>query len=180
MKIAVFCSSSENVSPSLLAEAELIGETLAEAGFEVVFGGCKSGCMGALAQGVLSRKGRLVGVIPQMDFVAGLVQENLSESHVVPSLSSRKESMNALADGFVVLPGGVGTLDEALEVLALKSIGGFKKPIIFYNYLDLWTPFLEAMELLVQHRLIRQPLDELLVVLDKPERLRDHLKNVLL
>lgn len=174
MRIAVFCSSSAGVSPMVFSETELIGETLAQEGHEVVFGGCISGCMGALANGVLRKKGRLIGVIPQLDFMEGTVQLGLAEQHIVPSLSSRKEKMIALSDGFVVMPGGLGTLDEALEVLAIKACGNFEKPIVFYNFLDLWTPFLEAMELLVQQKFIRQPLHQLLVVLDKPDAIREH------
>lgn len=178
MKVAVFCSSSHDVSPMILSEMERVGEALALGGHDVVYGGCSDGCMGRLAQGVLNKKGRLVGVIPQMDFMQrNRVQEGLNEQHVVPTLSSRKEKMIALADAFVVFPGGLGTLDEALEVLALKSLGGFEKPIFFYNFLDLWTPFLEVLELMVQQRLIRHSLDQVLVVLDKPETLSEHLKR---
>jgi uncharacterized protein (TIGR00730 family) len=182
MKVAVFCSSSHDVSPMILSEMERVGSELAAKGHDVVYGGCSDGCMGTLARGVLGKKGRLIGVIPQMDFIENRVQEGLSEQHVVPTLSSRKEKMIQIADAFVVFPGGIGTLDEALEVLALKSLGGFEKPIFFYNFLDLWTPFLEALELMVQQRLIRHPLDQVLVVLDKPETLSEHLeryKNVL-
>lgn len=176
MRVAVFCSSSASVSPSFLAEAELVGQVLAEAGHTVVYGGADAGCMGALARGVQSRKGRLVGVIPEMDFMEGLVQEGLSEQFTVPTLSSRKTVMIEKADAFLVFPGGLGTLDEALEVMALKSAGSLDKTIIFYNYLDVWSPFLESLEILVQQRMIRRRLDEIVLVLDKPAQLREHLR----
>lgn len=179
MKLAVFCSSSENVSPMFFSEIEILGEGLAEDGHEIVYGGANSGCMGALATGVLRKKGRLIGVIPQMDFMLGLVQDGLSEQHVVPTLSSRKEAMIELADAFIVFPGGLGTLDEALEVLALKSLGNLQKPVVFYNFLGVWTPFLEALDLLSEQRMIRHRLSELLQVLDKPELLRENFKHVL-
>src|SRR5258707_603576 len=115
MKIAVFCSSSEAVSPMLRSEIERLGEVLAEDGHAVIYGGANCGCMGSLAKGVLSHRGHLVGVIPEMDFMQGLVQDGLSERHVVPTMSARKEAMNQLADAFVIYPGGLGTLDEALE-----------------------------------------------------------------
>lgn len=178
MKIAVFCSSSDRVTPLLLSEIERVGEVLAQDGHEVIYGGSNTGCMGALARGVLSQKGRLVGVVPEMDFMQEVVQEGLSERHVVPNLSDRKTVMNALAEAFLVYPGGLGTLDEALEVLALKSLGNMQKPVIFYNFLGVWTPFLECLELLREQSLIRQPLSELLHVLDKPEALSENLRNV--
>lgn len=179
MKIAVFCSSSDNLSPMLLAEALEIGEILAADGHEIIYGGASTGCMGALAEGVLRRQGHLVGVVPEMDFMAGLVQLGLTSRHVVPTLSARKEKMIALADAFLVLPGGLGTLDEALEVLALKSLGSLQKQVVFYNFLGVWTPFLEALDLLVEQRLIRQPLKQLLQVLDKPSELSENFKHAL-
>lgn len=160
-----------------LSEIEVLGEVLAEDGHEVIYGGANGGCMGALARGVLSRRGKLIGVVPEMDFMEGLVQEGLTERRVVPTLSARKVVMNEMADAFIVYPGGLGTLDEALEVLALKSCGSLEKPVIFYNFLSVWTPFLEALELLVQQNLVRKPLASLLHVLDKPEQLRENLKH---
>ncbi len=179
MKIAVFCSSSDDVSPMFFSEIEMIGELLAEDGHEVIYGGTNTGCMGALARGVQTKKGRLVGVIPKMDFMQNVVQTGLSDQHVVPTLSSRKEVMIQLADAFLVYPGGLGTLDEALEVLTLKSLGTLDKPVVFYNFLGVWTPFLEALDLLTEQRMIRHRLDELVQVLDKPSQLRENFTHVL-
>ncbi len=170
MKIAVFCSSSTDVSPMFLDEIERLGEALAEKGHTIVYGGCNTGCMGALARGVQRKKGELIGVIPQMDFALGIVQPGLSQEKVVPTLSSRKEVLISLADAFLVYPGGIGTLDEVFEVLALKSLGIVKKPLVFYDFLNTWSPFLEYMETLVQIRMIRHRLDELLTVENQFER----------
>lgn len=177
MKIAVFCSSSTDVSPMLLDEIERLGEYLAEDGHSVVYGGANAGCMGALATGVLRKKGQLIGVVPEMDFMMGLVQHSLTERHSVLSMGERKHAMIALADAFLVYPGGLGTLDEALEVLALKSVGTLQKPMVFYNFLGLWTPFLESLDLLRESRLIRRKLEDLFHVLDKPEALRENFKE---
>jgi uncharacterized protein (TIGR00730 family) len=179
MKIAVFCSCSEGLSPLFFAEMEQLGEALAKDGHEIIYGGANTGCMGALARGVQSQRGRLIGVVPEMDFMNGLVQKGLTEQRIVPTLSSRKVVMNELAEGFIVFPGGLGTLDEALEVMALKSLGNFAKPIVFYNFLGVWTPFLEALELLAEQRLIRTPLRELLRVVDKQDELRENFKHAL-
>lgn len=170
MKIAVFCNSSENIAPIYLSEIESLGEELASAGHTLVYGGCDTGCMGALARGFFARRAKVIGVIPKMDFAAGIVQEGLSEQKVVPTLSSRKEAMNELADGFLIYPGGLGTLDEAFEVLALKSLGTMQKPVVFYNFLETWTPLIEALELLVANRMIRHDLNELFVTANKREQ----------
>jgi len=178
MNVAVFCSSSENVSPMFLSEIERLGESLAKGGHTVVYGGATAGCMGALARGVLGKKGKLIGVVPKMDFIEGLVQPGMTELHEVTNFSDRKTMMIRLSDAFIVYPGGIGTLDEAFEVLALKSIGTLPKPILFYNFLDAWNPLLECMEVLVQNRMIRQNLSELLTVIDKHETLVEYCKHV--
>ncbi|MBX3021849.1 MAG: TIGR00730 family Rossman fold protein [Bdellovibrionales bacterium] len=177
MRVGVFCSCSDKVSPFFLSEIESLGETLAKDGHEVIYGGATGGCMGRLADGVRAGGGRLVGVLPEMDFMDGLEHAGLCERHVVRDLASRKTKMNEIADAFIIYPGGIGTLDEAFEVLALKSCGSLRKPVIFYNFMDVWTPLIQAMEILVQQQLIRHPLDELLVVLDKPEQVREHLRK---
>ncbi len=178
LRIGVFCSSSETVSPMLLSEIELLGQNLAADGHQIVFGGATPGCMGALARGVLRSRGKLIGVVPLMDFMEGIVQPGLSEIFEVPTLSSRKEVMMRESDAFIVYPGGLGTLDEAFEALALKSLGSQRKTVVFYNFLGIWTPLLEALQLLIQANFIRESLDELVTVIDKQDDLRDHFRNV--
>ena len=116
MRVAVFCSCNDQVSPLILAEIESLGEALAKDGHVVVYGGATGGCMGRLAEGVRAHNGHLVGVLPEMDFMDGLEHPGLSERHVVDNLSSRKTMMNDLADAFIIYPGGMGTLDEAFEL----------------------------------------------------------------
>lgn len=178
MRIGVFCSSSESVSPMLLSEIELLGQNLARDGHEIVFGGATPGCMGALARGVLRGGGKLIGVVPLMDFMEGIVQPGMHEIFEVPTLSSRKEVMMSQSEAFIVYPGGLGTLDEAFEALALKSLGSQRKPIVFYNFLGIWTPLMEALQLLIQQNFIRESLDDLVAVMDKQDDLREYFNNV--
>ena len=177
MKVGVFCSASDSVSPIFLAEIEHLGEALSQDGHQIVYGGATPGCMGALARGVLRSRGHLIGVVPQMDFMEGLVEPQLSEVKTVPTLSSRKQVMLEIADAMVVFPGGLGTLDEAFEALALKATGSLGKPIIFYNFLGVWSPLLESLELLHAQNLIKSPLDRLIRVIDKSTDLRQHLRD---
>ena len=177
MRVGIFLSSTERVSPMLLSEAELLGEALARDHHVIVYGGATPGCMGALARGVKRAKGRLVGVVPEMDFMEEIVEKGLSERHVVPTLSSRKVKLIEESDAFIIFPGGLGTLDEAFEALAIKSIGGLDKPIVLYNFLGVWTPLLETLELLIQQNLVRDRLEDLMTVIDNLEDLREHLKR---
>jgi uncharacterized protein (TIGR00730 family) len=177
MIVGVFLSSSANVAPVFLSAAEQIGQDLARAGFPVLYGGSNMGCMGALAQGVLRERGRLIGVLPEMDFMDGIVQEGLTEKIVVSDLSERKCHMIDRSDAFLFLPGGLGTLDEIMEVLALRQVGLHTKPSVFYNFLGFWTPLLEALETFGQQRMISARLDELFVVLERPEDVLTYLNE---
>lgn len=179
MKVCVFCSCSEGISPMLISEMENLGEALAQDGHEVIYGGSAPGCMGALKRGVKRAGGRIIGVIAEMEFMDGIVEDDLDERHVTSTLMERKDRMIQLADAMVVFPGGLGTLDEAFEAMALKSIGTLKKPLIFYNFLGVWSPLIEALELLRQQRLVRVPLEQVFRVVDKPEELREHLRNAI-
>lgn len=177
MKVAVFCSCSATVNEFFMTEIHELGRALAKDGHAVVYGGSSGGCMGALAAGVLKEKGQLIGVVPDMDFMDGRLQENLTEHHRVLGLSARKERMNDLADAFIIFPGGLGTLDEAFDVLALKSCGSLRKPVLFYNYMDVWTPLIETLYLLAQQNLIRTPIEELFRVVDKVSEVRENLRD---
>jgi uncharacterized protein (TIGR00730 family) len=179
LNVTVFCSCSEGVSPLFLVEAENLGAELARLGHTVVYGGSNGGCMGALAQGTLSEGGRLVGVIPELGFMDGQHHDGLTEKLLVPTMAARKTAMIEMGEAFLIFPGGVGTLDEAFEVLALKNIGAIQGPILFYNFLDVWTPLLDAMELMVEQNLIRKPLNQMLRVLDKASELRENLEYAL-
>lgn len=170
LKVAVFLSSSTQVSSVFLEEAFNLGVELAKAEITTVYGGANCGCMGRLADGVLSKKGKLVGVIPEMDFLEGLVHEKLDQKILVPTLSARKVRLIEESDAFIVFPGGIGTLDEVTEVLALNCIEdsakAHSKPVIFYNHLGFWTPFLESLEIMGQQRMLYKPIDQLYQVFD--------------
>lgn len=158
---------------------ETVGEELVRLGHEVVYGGSTAGCMGALAQGVLNAGGSLVGVIPELQFMDGNRHGALSKEVRVATMAERKTAIIQMADAFLIFPGGIGTLDEAFEVLALKNIGAIQGPILFYDFMDSYKPLLEALQLMVEQRLIRKPLSELLRVLDKPSDLGENLINAL-
>lgn len=175
--IGVFLSSVSDVSPLFLSEAEAFGRLLAQSHYGVVYGGSNTGCMGELAQGVLSANGRLIGVVPEMDFAGGIVQEGMAEKILVRNLSDRKSHMIERSDAFVIFPGGLGTLDEVSEVLAQRQIKTHEKPIIFYNYLDYWSPFLDCLETFYQQRMISTPVHDLIQVFEDGPRVLEYLNR---
>jgi uncharacterized protein (TIGR00730 family) len=170
--VGVFLSSSDRVSAHFLEEAERLGARLAKEGFSVVYGGASCGCMGALAKGVKAEKGPLIGVVPEIDILTEVVEEDLTEKILVPSMSARKEHMMERSDAFVIFPGGVGTLDEVTDVLCLKALNSSltkDKPVAFYNYMGFWDPFIESLEIMNQQRMVSSSLDRMYQVFSELE-----------
>lgn len=135
--------------------------------------------MGQLARGVLSQGGTLTGVIPEIDILNEVVQEQLTEKVLVKTMGERKERMIRMADSFIAFPGGIGTLDEITDLLCAKSLKAPEasgKPLVFYNYMGFWTPFLESLEIMVQARMISTPLDQMYKVFETSEEVIGYLK----
>ncbi len=144
--ICVFCGSSDSVHKDYKLAAYQMGELLAKRNISLIYGGGKTGLMGAVANGVFENGGEVVGVIiPSMNTEA-LAQNNLSRMEVEPSMHARKARMHALADAFVALPGGFGTLDELFETLTWKQIGEHNKPTGLLDVRGYYQPMLKMIE----------------------------------
>jgi uncharacterized protein (TIGR00730 family) len=128
-RICVFCGSHPGASPVYAETARTLGETLARRGLGLVFGGGKVGLMGAVADGALAAGGEAIGVIPHALVVREVAHQGLTELRVVDSMHERKALMAELSDGFLVLPGGIGTMEEFFEVWTWAQLGLHEKPI---------------------------------------------------
>jgi len=131
--VAVYCGSSNDVDPHWFALARGVGEHLAQADIEIVYGGGNVGLMGAVANGAMESGGRVRGVIPSRLLGREVEHPNLTELMVVPSMSERKNIMLHLADAFIALPGGFGTFEEIFEVATLTILGYHDKPVGLLN-----------------------------------------------
>lgn len=131
--ICIFAASSPNIDDKYIAAAESFGRCLAEHGFDLIFGGGRTGLMGACARGVYSKGGRIVGVIPEKLNQPGIPFEHCSEMIVTKDMHERKATMERLSSGFVTLPGGVGTLEELMEVLTFNQLGYIDAPVVIFN-----------------------------------------------
>lgn len=131
--LCVYCSSSDRLDPKYAAAAEELGHALVARGFGLVYGGGKTGLMGAVARAVKARGGRVVGVIPEFMKVRELAFDAADELVTVVTMRERKLLMEARADAFVALPGGFGTLEEILEILTLRQLAVVQKPCVFFN-----------------------------------------------
>jgi len=128
--VAVFCGSSFGNDPAYRQAAEALGSGLARAGIRLVYGGGRIGLMGTLADAVLHAAGEVVGVIPEFLCAAEIAHDALTRLEITDSMHARKRRMFELADAFVALPGGIGTLDETIEILTWRQLGLHAKPIL--------------------------------------------------
>jgi uncharacterized protein (TIGR00730 family) len=135
ISVTVFCGSSPGAAPEYLAAAQALGEGIARQGMNLVFGGGNVGLMGAVAGAALGAGGHVTGIIPDFLRAREIEFPGLSELIVTDSMHTRKRRMFARADAFVVLPGGLGTLDELMEILTWKQLERHAKPIILIDIL---------------------------------------------
>ena len=144
--ICVFCGSSDAVHADYKAAARRTGELLAKKGIRLVFGGGKTGLMGAVADGALSAGGEVIGVIiPSMNTPA-LAHNGLTRMDVPADMHGRKARMHELSDGYIALPGGLGTWDELFETLTWAQTGAHEKPVGLLNVRNYYGPLLAAID----------------------------------
>jgi uncharacterized protein (TIGR00730 family) len=144
--ICVFCGSSDAVHADYLSAARRMGETLARRRLRLIFGGGKTGLMGAVADGALGAGGEVVGVIiPSMN-TSVLAHTGLTRMDVAADMHDRKKRMHELADGYIALPGGFGTWDELFETLTWAQTGAHEKPVGLLNVRNYYAPLLAAID----------------------------------
>lgn len=169
----MFCGSSSGARPEYCAVAKELGEQLVRRHIGLVYGGGKLGLMGQLADSVLSAGGEVVGVIPKhlLDWEVG--HKGLTTLHVVASMHERKEMMADLADAFIALPGGFGTLEEFCEVLTWTQLGLHNKPCGLLNVEGFYSPLLEMFDRLVNERFLNAANRALVLTAGNPSQLLD-------
>ena len=163
-RVAVFCASSPGVDPQLPRQSYDVGRGLAERGIGLVYGGGGYGLMRDVSQGALDAGGEVIGVIPRSMVDREWGRDDLTELHVVETMHERKAMMADLADAFLCLPGGLGTLEEIIEVWSWRHIGFNDDPVGFLNLGGIWTPLLQALDGLVDAGFIRRAVLEDVVV----------------
>lgn len=149
MNICVFGAASSEIDNKYIKAVELMGETLAKAGHNLVFGAGGQGLMGAAARGFKKGNAKITGIIPEFfkDADIEAIYEECDELVYTDSMRERKAKMEELADAFVIVPGGIGTFEELFEVLTLKQLGRHKKSIVMYNI----DGYYDSMESMLDH-----------------------------
>ena len=144
--LCVYCASSDRLDPKYYAVADELGRELVARGWGLVYGGGKTGTMGAVARAVKQAGGKVVGVIPEFMKVRELAYDGADELVTVITMRERKLLMETRADAFVALPGGWGTLEEFLEILTLRQLDVVKKPCVFLNQDGFYDPLLQLFD----------------------------------
>jgi uncharacterized protein (TIGR00730 family) len=177
-RVCVFSGASSGRLPAYAEAARALGVAAAARGLGVVYGGGRVGLMGAMADGALSRGGEVIGVIPQELVDRELAHGGLSELHVVGSLHERKALMAELADAFVALPGGFGTLDELLEQLTWSQLGLHAKPIGLLDVEEYWLPLIALARHATAEGFVREADLAAIAVASDAEGLLDRLERL--
>lgn len=147
LKICVYCASSNHVAPTYFEMADVVGGLLATRGHTLVYGGGNVGLMGRMARAVHAGGGRVVGVIPErLKAIEGVAYDVADELIITETMQQRKAAMYTRAEAFLVLPGGIGTLEEFMEVLTLRSLGYHDKPIALVNTNGFYDPLLDLFD----------------------------------
>lgn len=156
LRIAIYCGSSSGKSPVYEEAAVELGKALAKKKYGVVYGGSNQGLMGKVADAALSEGGEVIGVMPKHLMNKEKLHTTLTELYIVDSMHTRKKKMSDLADAFVALPGGCGTLDEYFEAFTWAQIGLHQKPVILYNVNGFYDALILHFQKMMQEGFLRE------------------------
>jgi hypothetical protein len=175
--VCVFCGSSEGTDPAYRVAAESLGRSIAAHGARLVYGGAAIGLMGATARAALEAGGEVTGVIPQFLRAREVELHTLTELIITVDMHQRKEQMHRLSDAFVILPGGIGTLEEVTEALTWSQLGLHKKPVVFVNVKGFWDPLFALFDRIAAQNFARYGLKELYQVVATPDEVMPAILN---
>jgi uncharacterized protein (TIGR00730 family) len=162
--LCVFCGSSVGSKPAYIGAAIALGKTLAENGIRLVYGGGRVGLMGAIADAALNGGGEVIGVIPEHLVAREVAHPGLTDLRIVPSMHERKALMAELSEGFVALPGGLGTLEEFFEVWTWGQLGLHRKPYGLLNVNGFYDPLVQFIDQLVEQKFVKAEHRRMLII----------------
>ena len=172
-KICVYCGSSAGKDPDYARAAVALGQALCNRSIGLVYGGAAVGIMGTVADAVLEKGGEVIGVIPKSLAVKEVAHPNLAELHVVASMHERKAMMAELADGFIALPGGWGTLEETFEILTWAQLGFHDKPCGLLNINGYYDGLIGFLENAFEQQFVSELYRPMLITSNEPASLLD-------
>jgi uncharacterized protein (TIGR00730 family) len=175
--VCVFCGSQVGRNPGYAFMARALGKSLANDGIRLVFGGGGIGLMNEVATAAMSAGGEVVGIIPDYLAEAELAIAGLTEQVIVSSLDDRKKQMFTRADSFVALPGGIGTLDEVLDLFLWRQVGLHDKPLVLLNHEHFWDPLITLLNHHQREGFIPNMDDDYYTIVDSADKVIPALKR---
>ncbi|KGO12513.1 TIGR00730 family Rossman fold protein [Clostridium botulinum] len=176
-RICVYSGSNLGLRSEYKESAKLLGKILAENKIELVYGGSRIGLMGEISSEVLRNNGKVIGVMPKGLFSGEMVHKNLTKLIEVENMHERKQTMAELSDGFIALPGGLGTFEELFEILSWAQLGIHKKPIGILNISNFFDPLLHMIKTTCTEGFMNESNIKLISVSDTPLELIKQMKN---
>jgi uncharacterized protein (TIGR00730 family) len=173
--ICVFCGSRDGDNPAYVAAAQATGRAIARRGWKLVYGGGHVGLMGALADAALAEDGEVIGVIPRALLTREIAHPGITRIHIVTSMHRRKALMASLADGFLTLPGGYGTLEEFFETLTWAQLGLHTKPCALLDVAGFWDDLLAMVDTQIREGFAREEHRQLILSGKDPDELLDRM-----
>ena len=179
MNICVYGAASSLIEKSFIEAGKELGRKIVERGHGLVFGGGSHGMMGAVAEGSYEKSGYILGIVPEFfkEANAEISFAHCSEYIYTETMRERKRNLEERADGFIITPGGIGTLDEFFEILTLKQLGRHNKPIAIYNINGFYDELEIMMDKSIEKEFITHDCKELYSIFDNIEEMLDYLEN---
>ena len=172
-RVCVFCASAPGTRPDYAQAAERLGQAIAARGMGLVFGGGAVGLMGVVSRAALAAGAPVTGIIPHGLVMREAGNRDLPDLRVVASMHERKALMAELSDGFLVLPGGFGTLEEAVEALTWLQLGIHRKPVVFIDTLGFWRTQMAMLDHMVAEGLLRPEMRAMAMIAPDPDAALD-------
>ncbi|MCQ6956712.1 TIGR00730 family Rossman fold protein [Mucilaginibacter aquariorum] len=176
--ICVFCGANFNGDPLLKQAVELLADVIVSKDITLVYGGGNVGVMGLLADAVMSRGGKVIGIIPQFLMDKEVGHKGITELRIVENMHQRKQLMNDLCDGIIMLPGGFGTLEEFFEVLTWLQLGLHNHPVGILNINGFYDMLLKQMDVMVEQRYLKPANRKLVLASVDPIELVNLMENI--
>ncbi len=176
-KVSVFCASSHKVDQKYFDVAGRLAKVLVENNITTVYGGGAIGLMGRLANTAMQLKGKVIGIIPRFMIDVEWGHKDITELIEVKDMHERKKKLVENIDAIIVLPGGSGTLEEVMEVITLKRLGKFTKPIVFINTEGFYDSLFQLFDKMVEERFMRKEHQDMWTSIDKPEDIISAIKT---
>ena len=177
--ICVFCGSSQSVDDRYKKVATELGQEIGKRGIDLIYGGASIGLMGCVAHGVHEEKGKVIGVLPEFFYTRDIAYLNTDELIVTQDMRERKEKMGERSDAFIVLPGGVGTLEEAVEILSMRQLRLTNKPLVFINTDGFYGKLNETLTAMIEQNFAKDTIRTLFAMTPNPQTALEYIFNSL-